>query len=147
MKGKESRLILSIYAKSSKLITLSNKSKILIADDEESLRVLLKAVLRSEENFEIDEAVDGDEALIKIKKNKPNIAILDVMMPGLSGFELCETIKSDEELKEIKIIILTAKGQDSDKEWANSVGADYFFAKPFSPLELLDLLKKISVEK
>lgn len=123
---------------------LSEKTKILIADDEESLRVLLKAVVASEENFELVEAVDGDDALVKVKQDKPDILILDVMMPGQSGFEVCESIKADETLKDIKVIILTAKGQDSDKEWADSVGADYFLSKPFSPLELLDLLKKIS---
>ena len=123
---------------------MSSKTKILIADDEESLRVLLRAVITAEENFELSEAIDGDDALAKIKQDKPNIVILDVMMPGQSGFEVCESIKADEKLKDIKVIILTAKGQKSDKEWANSVGADYFLSKPFSPLELLDLLKVIT---
>jgi len=123
---------------------MAEKTKILIADDEESLRVLLKAVMASEENFEFAEAIDGDDALIKVKQDKPDILILDVMMPGQSGFEVCEAIKADDNLKDIKVIILTAKGQDSDKEWADSVGADYFLSKPFSPLELLELLKQIS---
>ena len=125
---------------------MAEKTKILIADDEESLRVLLKAVMASEENFELTEAVDGDDALAKVKQDKPDILILDVMMPGQSGFEVCETIKADENLKDIKVVILTAKGQESDKEWADSVGADYFLSKPFSPLELLDLLKVIASE-
>ena len=120
------------------------KIKVLIADDEESLRVLLRAVVSSDDRFEIQEAVDGDDALIKIKQGKPDILILDVMMPGQSGFEVCEAIKEDDKLKDIKVIILTAKGQASDKEWANSVGADYFLSKPFSPLELLELLTVIA---
>ena len=120
------------------------KIKVLIADDEESLRVLLRAVVSSDDRFEIQEAVDGDDALIKIKQGKPDILILDVMMPGQSGFEVCEAIKEDDKLKDIKVIILTAKGQASDKECANSVGADYFLSKPFSPLELLELLTVIA---
>jgi DNA-binding response OmpR family regulator len=123
---------------------MSDKPKILIADDESSLRTLLRAVMSSEEGeFIIDEAVDGDDTLIKIKANKPDLLILDVMMPGLSGFEVCEKIKRDDKLKDIIVLILTAKGQETDKEWANSVGADCFLSKPFSPLELLDTIKSL----
>jgi len=120
------------------------KTRVLIADDEESLRTLLRAIVSSEANFDFDEAVDGDDALVKIKLNKPDILVLDVMMPGQSGFEVCEKVKSSNEWKDIKVIILTAKGNQSDHEWANSVGADAFLTKPFSPLELLDLLKKFA---
>ena len=122
------------------------KTKVLVADDEDSLRVLLRAVLNSEEEFEFAEAVDGDDTLVKIKENKPDILILDVMMPGKTGFEVCEMIKQTEEYKDyqdIIVVILTAKGQESDQEWAESCGADYFLRKPFSPLELIDILKSI----
>lgn len=122
---------------------IQNKIKVLIADDEPSLRTLLRAVISSEDIYELDEAEDGDQVLAKIKINKPDILILDVMMPGQSGFEVCEKIKKNEDYKGMKIIILTAKGQNSDSDWAKSVGADYFFKKPFSPLELLELLKKL----
>jgi two-component system, OmpR family, alkaline phosphatase synthesis response regulator PhoP len=121
----------------------NTKTKILIADDEESLRTLLSAVVSSNDNFELVTAIDGDDALIKINENKPDILILDVMMPGQSGFEVCETIKNNDKLSDIKVIILTAKGQESDREWAESVGADHFLSKPFSPLELIELLKTI----
>ncbi len=121
---------------------MSNKPKILIADDESSLRTLLRAVMSSKEGeFDLAEAVDGDDTLIQIKANQPDLLILDVMMPGLSGFEVCEKIKRDDKLKDIIVLILTAKGQETDKEWANSVGADCFLSKPFSPLELLDTIK------
>ena len=124
---------------------LSSKlTKVLIADDEPSLRTLLKAVISSEEGYEIDEAKDGDEVLGKINTYHPDILILDVMMPGQSGFEVCEKLKKSDEYKDIIIIILTAKGQSTDRDWAKSVGADYFFSKPFSPLELLDVIKKIA---
>lgn len=123
---------------------LTKLTKVLIADDEPSLRTLLRAVISSEDGYEIDEAKDGDEVLVKIKTYQPDILILDVMMPGQSGFEVCEKIKKTEELKDIVIIILTAKGQSTDRDWAKSVGADFFFSKPFSPLELLEVIKKIA---
>lgn len=122
----------------------SKQTKILIVDDEQSLRTLLKAVMSSEEEvFILDEAVDGEDAMNKILDNPPDLVILDVMMPGLSGFEVCERIKGSENLKDIIVLILTAKGQETDKEWANSVGADFFLSKPFSPLELLDTVKSL----
>lgn len=126
---------------------MAEKVKVLVADDESSLRTLLRAVICSEPIFDFDEAIDGDDCLTKIKNSKPDILILDVMMPGQSGFEVCEKLKADPELKDIVIIILTAKGQKTDEDWANSVGADHFLAKPFSPLELLNLLKQIGCEE
>lgn len=121
-------------------------TKVLVADDEDSLRVLLRAVINSEEGFDFAEACDGDDVLEKIKENKPDILILDVMMPGKTGFEVCEILKQDKDFEDIQILILTAKGQESDQEWAKSCGADYFLRKPFSPLELIDILKSIKTK-
>lgn len=122
----------------------NKKTKILIVDDESSLRTLLKAIFLSEANtYEIQEAVDGNEAIAMAEKHKPDLMILDVMMPGQSGFEVCEQVKKRDDLKQIITIILTAKGQETDKEWAKSVGADYFFSKPFSPLDLLNLVESL----
>lgn len=118
-------------------------TKVLVADDEDSLRVLLRAVINSEEGFDFFEAVDGDDVLEKVRIDKPEILILDVMMPGKTGFEVCEILKQDKDFEDIEILILTAKGQESDQEWAKSCGADYFLRKPFSPLELIDILKSI----
>ena len=123
--------------------TTNSKTNILVADDEESLRVLLKAVIDTQEDFAFYEAIDGEDTLVKVKNKKPHILILDVMMPGKSGFEVCEILKQDPNFQDIIIVILTAKGQESDQEWAESCGADYFLRKPFSPLELLDILKSI----
>ena len=118
-------------------------SKILIADDEPSLRLLVKATLSANKSFELIEASDGHEALTKSQNELPDLLLLDVMMPGLSGFEVCERLKNDPKTKHIVIIMLTAKGQQSDRDWALSVGTDYFLTKPFSPLELFDLIEKI----
>jgi DNA-binding response OmpR family regulator len=127
---------------------MSKQAKILIADDEPSLRTLLRAVISAnDQEFEIIEAVDGDDAYHKIQADKPDLVILDVMMPGQSGFEVCEKAKKDPKLKDTIILILTAKGQETDKEWANSVGADCFLTKPFSPLELLETVRGLLKEK
>ncbi|MBI1858375.1 MAG: response regulator [Candidatus Melainabacteria bacterium] len=121
--------------------------KILIADDEPSLRLLVKATLNANKSFELIEASDGNEALEKTKTEKPDLILLDVMMPGLSGFEVCERIKNDPATKDITIIMLTAKGQQSDKDWAISVGTDYFLTKPFSPIELFNLIERVLLNK
>jgi CheY-like chemotaxis protein len=121
--------------------------KILIVDDESSLRTLLKAVLDSEPGYDLQEASNGDEALELITQSKPDLIILDVMMPGQSGFEVCEKIKRNSQLKDIIVLILTAKGQKTDQEWASSVGADCFLSKPFSPLELIDLIENLLSNK
>jgi len=117
--------------------------KILIADDEPSLRLLVRATLGTNKSFELIEAVDGNETLAKVQSDKPDILLLDVMMPGLSGFEVCERLKNDPNTKDIIIIMLTAKGQESDRDWAISVGTNYFLTKPFSPIELFNLIEKI----
>ncbi len=121
--------------------------KILIADDEPSLRLLVKATLSVNKSFELIEAGDGNEALQKSQTENPDLLLLDVMMPRLSGFEVCERLKNDDKTKKITIIMLTAKGQQSDKDWALSVGTDYFLTKPFSPIELFNLIEKILAEK
>lgn len=121
--------------------------KILIADDEPSLRLLVRATLSVNKSFELIEAADGNEALAKVQNEKPELILLDVMMPKLSGFEVCEKLKNDPSTKNITIIMLTAKGQQSDRDWALSVGTDYFLTKPFSPIELFNLIEKILSEK
>ncbi len=123
---------------------MKEKIKVLIADDEPSLRLLVRATLQANEHYELTEAVDGDDALAKTQETKPDILLLDIMMPGQSGFEVCEKIKNDESLKDTIIIMLTAKGQQTDRDWAKSVGANYFLTKPFSPMELLALVDKLT---
>ena len=121
--------------------------KILIADDEPSLRLLVRATLSVNPSYEILEASDGNEAMLKAQSESPDLILLDVMMPGLSGFEVCERLKNDQKTKSIVIIMLTAKGQQSDKDWAISVGTDYFLTKPFSPIELYNLIEKLLKDK
>ncbi|MFW5648929.1 MAG: response regulator transcription factor [Candidatus Alkaliphilus sp. MAG34] len=117
-------------------------NKILIADDERALRLLVAGTLEIG-NYNILETDNGIDALKMAKKERPDLAILDVMMPGMDGYEVCKKIKTDPKLKDIKILILTAKGQQTDKIAAKEALADYYLAKPFSPAELLVMVGEI----
>ena len=120
--------------------------KILIADDEQPLRLLVRATLEDESEegrYEIIEAADGNEALEIARKERPELVLLDIQMPGLSGLEVCEILKDDPATSDLMIVMLTAKGQQSDRERGLAAGADDYFAKPFSPLELLQLVDRV----
>lgn len=113
--------------------------KILVADDEDILRILITDTL--EDDFKIEEAEDGKEALQKIRENEYDLIVLDYMMPHLTGIEVLEEVRKDQ--NNTRVLMLTAKAQDADREQAILKGADYFMSKPFSPMELLTLVEKI----
>ena len=116
--------------------------KILIADDDPDIRDVLKLTL-SEENYEILEADNGEDAL-KIIQNKPvDMALLDYKMPKLDGRQLCILIKSDLLLRHLPIIMVTGKGEVSDKVGGIEAGADDYIVKPFEPKELLARIRMI----
>jgi CheY-like chemotaxis protein len=110
-------------------------AKILIVDDEPAIRFLITATLE-DEGYELFEAADGREAAALVEDFQPDLIILDVMMPGLTGYELCARLKQDPVTREIVIIMLTAKGQEQDRRHSEQAGADYYLRKPFSPMEL-----------
>ena len=115
--------------------------KILIVDDEQHIRFLLHQTLEDfeDEGVEFFTASNGEEALEMIQNERPNLVFLDVMMPKMNGFEVCERVKHDTELREaIYIVILTAKGQQLDREKSVEVGADEYVAKPFEPDEIYE---------
>jgi DNA-binding response OmpR family regulator len=124
---------------------MATKKKILIIDDEkdlvETLTFRLEAI-----GYEVIPAYDGQEGLNKIRKEKPDLVLLDVMMPKMDGYQLARIVKFDVNFKDIPIIMLTARGQDKDKATGQQVGADAYVTKPFDSKELLktieDLLKK-----
>jgi CheY-like chemotaxis protein len=118
-----------------------NVKTVLIADDEASLRLLVSATLEWEECTVI-EAADGDQAWDLICAQRPTLAILDVTMPGRSGIELARAIKSDRELRNTKVVLLTAKAQPQDIQAGLDAGADLYLTKPFSPLELLSVVEQ-----
>ena len=110
--------------------------KLLIADDEDGIRTLVKMTLYGE-SLEILEAADGDQALAMAREHRPDVILLDVMMPRQSGFDVCRALKGDPETAEIAVVLLTAKAQTADMEEGRAAGADDYFTKPFSPLELI----------
>lgn len=120
--------------------------KILIVDDEEKVRKLVEVTLSVGE-LEILHASSGDEALSVVRETKPDLILLDVMMPGkLDGLDVCRILKKDPGTKDIYIIMLTAKGQQVDIENGFASGADDYFVKPFSPMELMDKIDNILAE-
>ncbi|MBE9225246.1 response regulator [Phormidium sp. LEGE 05292] len=118
---------------------------ILIVDDEPHIRLLLEQTLEDleDEGVEILTASNGEDALEIIKTQKPDLVFLDVMMPKMNGFEVCKTVKNDLVMPDIYIIMLTAKGQEFDKQKGNEVGADLYMTKPFDPDEVMEKSIKI----
>ena len=118
--------------------------RILLAEDEEVLRMLIVDTLE-DEDYEVDEAADGKEALDFMINNKYDLVILDYMMPVYSGLEVIKQIRSAEEEgpNKVKILMLSAKSQQSEQERIFEAGADYFMSKPFSPIKLLEKIEEI----
>lgn len=115
--------------------------KILIADDEAPIRLLIHSTLESEE-YHIIESENGPDTVAKCLEERPDLLILDLMMPGISGEEVCKKVRSDPRTKAIPIIILTGRGRLSEDE-ATAFDANFYLTKPFSPLELLECVSKI----
>lgn len=117
--------------------------KILIVDDEVKVRKLIEVTLAGEKR-EILHAASGEEAIKMARETQPDIILLDIMMPGkYDGFEVCKVIKDDPGTSKIYVIMLTAKGQQVDIERGIASGANDYFVKPFSPMELLDKIESI----
>lgn len=118
--------------------------KILIVDDQPEVRELVDVTLRIGE-YTIWQAANGDQALTVAHAKHPDLILLDVMMPNSSidGFEVCRRLKSDPETQNIYVVMLTARGQDTDLEMGRQVGADDYFTKPFSPLQLMNKVEEL----
>jgi len=119
--------------------------KILIVDDEENMRILLQETLEEFEDKGIVVLVaeNGKDAIVSIRTEKPNLVILDVMMPGMDGFEVCNTIKNELGMKDIYILMLSADGQEFNKQKSIDVGTDGFMTKPFDPDEIAEKVAQI----
>jgi DNA-binding response OmpR family regulator len=120
-------------------------SKILIVDDESHIRLLIEQTLEELEDagVEILTADNGVDALETIKTEKPNLVFLDVMMPKMNGFDVCRTVKHELNLNDVYVVMLTAKGQEYDRQRGGEVGADVYMTKPFDPDELLERAKQV----
>ncbi|TGD94718.1 phosphate regulon transcriptional regulator PhoB [Methylobacterium nonmethylotrophicum] len=111
-------------------------TRILIVEDEEALTLLLRYNLEAE-GFEVDAVARGDEADLRLREQVPDLVLLDWMMPGLSGIELCRRIRARRETERLPVIMLTARGEEGDRVRGLATGADDYIVKPFSVPELL----------
>ena len=120
-------------------------STILIVDDEAHLRSLIQQTLEEleDEGVELMSASNGEEALGMIRDVRPNLVFLDVMMPKLSGFDVCRTTKHELGMSDVHIVLLTAKGQEFDRQKGQEVGADLYMTKPFDPDALLAKAREV----
>ena len=119
--------------------------KILIADDEANIRILMEQVLEKleDEGVELLIAENGKEALETIEEEKPDLVFLDMMMPKMNGLDVCKAVKQELKIPNIYIIMLTAKGQEEDKEKGLKVGVDLYMTKPFRPKAVLQKSREI----
>ncbi|MBE2241829.1 MAG: response regulator [Burkholderiaceae bacterium] len=116
--------------------------KILIADDEPNILISLEYLMKRE-GYEVVVARDGDEALAAIRRERPALVLLDVMMPGKTGFEVCDLVRADADLAATKIVLLTAKGRDTDIAKGLAIGATDYITKPFSTRELAQRVREL----
>ena len=118
------------------------KHRVLIADDEPNIVVSLEFLMKRE-GYEVSVARDGQAALDAIVRDRPDLVLLDVMMPGKSGFDVCQAVRADESLATVKILMLTAKGRDTDLAKGTALGADAYMTKPFSTKELAARVREL----
>ena len=115
------------------------QSKILVADDDEKIRELLEIYL-TKEGFAVEQAADGAEAILKAQQLKPDLIVLDIMMPVLDGMEVCRQVRK---FSQVPVIMLTARTEDEDRIMGLELGADDYLAKPFNPRELVARVKAV----
>ncbi len=121
------------------------EQKILIVDDEPHIRMLIEQTLEEleDEDVEFLTAENGEIALEIIQKEKPQMVFLDVMMPKMNGMEVCRKVKKELQLNDVFIVLLTAKGQELDRQKGNEVGADVYMTKPFDPEAILSKAREV----
>ncbi len=119
-----------------------SKGRILVVDDEIYIVHILDFSLGME-GYEVITALDGEQALEKLKTEKPDLIVLDIMMPKLDGYEVCKAIKSSPDTRHIPVILLSAKGRNVDQKLGFDVGADDYITKPFSPRKLVERINQL----
>lgn len=120
-----------------------DQNTILVVDDEPNIVRQLSFVL-DRVGLRVIVASDGEDALRLVREARPKVVLLDVMMPRMNGYEVCGAIKSDPELRDTYVALLTAKSQESDREKGLAAGADEYIVKPFNPIEIAEHLKKLT---
>ncbi|MBW2477607.1 MAG: response regulator [Deltaproteobacteria bacterium] len=118
-----------------------NKKKVLIVEDEESL-LKLESILLTSKGYDVTGVPDGQSALDLIETMKPDLVLLDIMLPEIDGFEVCRRIKSNEATKHIPVIMLTAKKSREDMARGEQVGADWYITKPFKSAMVIETIQR-----
>jgi DNA-binding response OmpR family regulator len=117
-------------------------SRILIVDDEPSIVISLEYLMRRE-GFEVSVAADGEAALAAVAAQPPDLVVLDVMMPKVNGFEVCRRLRAEPAWRGVRILMLTAKGRESELQKGLSLGADAYVTKPFSTRDLVAEVRRL----
>jgi len=118
------------------------KHSVLVVEDEDNIALALDFLL-TREGYTHDRVADGDAALPKIRAMQPDLVLLDVMLPGASGYEICQTVRLDPLLKAVKILMMTARGSSIERRKGLAIGADGFITKPFELKELRDEVRRL----
>jgi DNA-binding response OmpR family regulator len=116
--------------------------RILIVDDEPNIVISLEFLMKRE-GFETEVAADGEAALEALARNRPDLVVLDVMLPKMNGFEVCRQIRSSPDSRDLKILMLTAKGRETEVARGLGLGADAYVTKPFSTKDLVAQIKRL----
>jgi twitching motility two-component system response regulator PilH len=117
-------------------------STVLVVEDSSAQREMIANLLR-QLGLKTIEAKDGTEAIAQLEKHRPDLVILDIIIPTPNGYEVCRHIKSDPKTQHIPVIMCSAKGEEFDRYWGMKVGADAYIAKPFRPKELIETVKQL----
>jgi CheY-like chemotaxis protein len=124
---------------------VAGAGRVLVVDDDDVIRQLITVNLELE-GFDVVTAVDGQDALEKVKDAQPRVITLDVMMPRLDGWEAAARLRSDPDTAHIKVILLSARAQEADLQRGERIGVDAYLTKPFDPDELIDLVRRLMTE-
>ena len=122
------------------------KRHVLVVDDDPLILEVLRTVLDLEE-FRVSTATDGETGLAMLAQDRPDVVVVDVMMPGLDGLEVCRRIKGDPATASLPVVLLTARDRVEDQEAGEAAGCDAYLTKPFSPLYLIDVIAEIRAGK
>jgi DNA-binding response OmpR family regulator len=124
------------------VIAMSKTPSVLIADDEPNILLSLQFLMKKT-GYEVRTAKDGEEALAEISRAAPDLVLLDVMMPKIDGFSICERIRANPEWNDVRIIMLTARGRDIEREKGLALGADDYITKPFSTKDAIARIEAV----
>jgi len=124
---------------------MAGAGRVLVVDDDDVIRQLITVNLELE-GFDVVTAVDGQDALEKVKDAQPQVVTLDVMMPRLDGWEAAARLRADPDTAHIKVVLLSARAQEADLQRGERIGVDAYLTKPFDPDELIDLVRRLMGE-